>query len=105
MKATLISTSAFALIMAAALPTAVSAQTASTADANPAMQKGDVDAQTKPDIIVTGSRIARPEFSRPNPIQSFSAETIKDVGATNITDFLLRSPALLGSTKSSDTAG
>jgi len=104
-KATLISTSALALIMAAALPTAVCAQTASTADANPAMQKGDVDAQAKPDIIVTGSRIARPEFSRPNPIQSFSAETIKDVGATNITDFLLRSPALLGSTKSSDTAG
>lgn len=65
----------------------------------------DKDAADKADIVVTGSRIARPEFSRPNPIQSFNAESIKDVGATNITDFLQRSPALLGSTKSSDTAG
>ena len=63
------------------------------------------DTTSTKDIVVTGTRIARPEFSFPNPIQSFSAQAIKDVGATNITDFLLRSPALLGSTKSSDTAG
>lgn len=57
------------------------------------------------DIVVTGTRIARPEFNAPNPIQSFGAAEIKDVGATNVTDFLLRSPALLGSTTSLSTAG
>lgn len=58
-KATLISTSALALIMAAAIPTAVSAQTASTTNATlpravvdksvagPVMQKGDVDTKER----------------------------------------------------------
>ena len=76
MKATLISTSALALIMAAAIPTAVSAQTASTTNATlpravvdksvagPVMQKADVDTKeravryvmTAPAQIVTPSR-------------------------------------------------
>ncbi len=49
------------------------------------------------EIVVTGSRIARPEFAFPNPITSFTAESITQSGETDITDFLLDSPALQGS--------
>jgi outer membrane receptor protein involved in Fe transport len=57
------------------------------------------------EIVVTGSRIARPEFAFPNPIQAFTSETIEQSGDTNITDFLVDSPALLGSSTSADNAG
>jgi iron complex outermembrane receptor protein len=108
------SSSLLAIILGASIPSGALAQTVAppassasvTQDAGTVQTApSDPDAAGKPDIVVTGSRIARPEFSRPNPIQSFNAETIKDVGATNITEFLQRSPALLGSLKSSDTAG
>jgi outer membrane receptor protein involved in Fe transport len=56
-------------------------------------------------IVVTGSRIARPEFAFPNPIQAFTAETIEQSGETNVTQFLVDSPALLGSSTSADNAG
>ena len=56
-------------------------------------------------IVVTGSRIARPEFSFPNPIQAYTSETIQQAGATNLTDFLIDSPALRGSTDNIDVAG
>jgi outer membrane receptor protein involved in Fe transport len=56
-------------------------------------------------IIVTGSRIARPEFSNPNPIQVLDAANIEQTGKTNLTEVLADSPALLGSTRSIDTAG
>jgi outer membrane receptor protein involved in Fe transport len=57
------------------------------------------------EIVVTGSRIARPEVSFPNPIQSFTAENFEQSGDTNVTDFLLDSPALVGSSNSALTAG
>jgi len=56
-------------------------------------------------IIVTGSRILRPEFSFPNPVASFSDVTIEQSGKTNLTDFLVNSPALLGSMTNIDVAG
>lgn len=56
-------------------------------------------------ITITGSRIARPEFSYPNPIQSFTSEALSQSGDTNITDFLVDSPALAGSTTNQDVAG
>ena len=118
MRTSLFSTSSFfAIVAAAAIASSASAQTtptnppltqdpgadqSATAKSKPTIAAAE---DAKPDIVVTGTRIARPEFSFPNPIQSFNAESIKDAGATNITDFLLKSPALLGSTKSSDTAG
>jgi len=57
------------------------------------------------EIVVTGSRIARPEFSSPNPIQSFTSESIQQAGETNVTEFLLDSPALVGSTSSQFSSG
>lgn len=56
-------------------------------------------------IVVTGSRIARPEFSFPNPIQAYTSESIQQAGTTNLTDFLLDSPALRGSVDNQDVAG
>ncbi|WP_343520089.1 TonB-dependent receptor [Sphingomonas sp.] len=56
-------------------------------------------------VIITGSRIQRPEFATPNPIQAYDAETIEQSGETNLTQFLSNSPALLGSSLSSDNAG
>lgn len=66
-----------------------------------ALAQGDED-QT---IVVTGSRIARPEFSMPNPINSYTAESIEQSGDINITDFLLDNPALVGSNGNADTSG
>ncbi|WP_241527320.1 TonB-dependent receptor domain-containing protein [Sphingomonas turrisvirgatae] len=56
-------------------------------------------------IIVTGSRIARPEFAAPNPIQTFDSETIELSGKTDVVNILVDSPALLGSATTSDTSG
>lgn len=105
------SASASAQTTTAASPSTVAS--ASTAPGTTASDQGDLtgtktasgDADRNRDIVVTGTRIARPEFNAPNPIQSFGAAEIKDVGATNVTDFLLRSPALIGSTTSLSTAG
>ena len=57
------------------------------------------------DIVVTGSRIARPDFEAPNPIVSFNATDIQESGNTNLTNFLQRVPALTGSKDSAQTSG
>ena len=56
-------------------------------------------------IVVTGSRIPRPELEAPNPIQTFSADNLEQSGETNITDFLVDTPALVGSINSEFNAG
>jgi len=56
-------------------------------------------------IVVTGSRIARPELATPNPVQIISAQTIEQTGNVNLTDFLVDNPALLGSMTNIDVAG
>jgi outer membrane receptor protein involved in Fe transport len=93
----------------AALPTIASAQVADPAAQDEAAVATDeaaaAAAAADEDIVVTGSRIARPEFAFPNPIQSFTSETLEQSGQTNLTDFLTESPALLGSTTSQDSAG
>lgn len=57
------------------------------------------------DIVVTGSRIQRPDYQAPNPIVSFDAAKIQDSGNTNVTEFLRRIPALTNSLDSTRTAG
>ena len=57
------------------------------------------------DIVVTGSRIVRPDFRAPNPIVSTTAKDIVESGQTNVTNFLLRVPALTNSVDSTQTAG
>lgn len=57
------------------------------------------------DIVVTGSRIARPETDFPNPITSVTAAAIEQSGRTNLTDLLTQTPALLGSSTSAQNSG
>jgi iron complex outermembrane receptor protein len=70
---------------------------APTADAAPAAQNTD--------IVVTGSRIKRPDYEMPNPVVSFDAAKIQQSGNTNLTSFLQRVPALSNSLDSTRTAG
>lgn len=103
----------FASISAAALvASAASAQVAPTPQQDPvdgAPTAEDVgtpsDEPQSEEVVVTGSRIARPEIDQPNPVTSFSAATLEQSGRTNVTDFLVQNPALLGSLTSADQAG
>ena len=63
------------------------------------------DGNTGGDVVVTGSRIRRPDFDSPSPIVSLGAATIQQSGATNLTDFLTGFPALHGSSTSADNSG
>lgn len=56
-------------------------------------------------IVVTGSRIARPDFANPNPIVTMDAAAIERSGTTNVTEFLADNPALLGSQTQYASAG
>lgn len=87
-----------------AAPLAIIAMFASV----PALAQDEPAAETVDEsdaIVVTGSRIARPELSSPNPVQVISAETIQRTGNVNLTDYLVENPALLGSTTNIDVAG
>ncbi|MEI5687530.1 TonB-dependent receptor plug domain-containing protein [Sphingomonas kyungheensis] len=57
------------------------------------------------DIVVTGSRIQRPDYAAPNPIVSFGAADLQQSGNTNVTTFLQRVPALTNSLDNTRTAG
>ncbi|RYD30328.1 MAG: TonB-dependent receptor [Sphingomonadales bacterium] len=95
-----------ALALAGLAPTAA-AQTAAQPE-DEALQTSvdqDVPEDQGEAIVVTGSRIARPEISAPNPIVSFSSATIEQSGRVNLTDFLVQNPALLGSLTSADQSG
>ncbi|WP_163959990.1 TonB-dependent receptor plug domain-containing protein [Sphingomonas insulae] len=62
-------------------------------------------ASTGDDIVVTGSRIRRPDYEAPNPIVSFGAADLQQSGNTNVTNFLQRVPALTNSLDNTRTAG
>lgn len=83
----------------AAIGNPVQAQAPTQSPAPPAADPGAND------IVVTGTRIARPEFAAPNPIVSVRAVDIQDSGDTNVTNFLQRIPALVGSLDNTQTSG
>src|SRR6188768_2483962 len=56
-------------------------------------------------IVVTGSRIARPELALPNPVVALGAANLEQSGKVNVTDFLADQPALIGSQTSTLSAG
>ena len=70
-------------------------------DAAPAT---DTPADDTP-IVVTGSRIARPEAASANPVVAMTADTMQRVGTANVTDFLKSVPALTGSAGAYDNSG
>lgn len=110
-----LSTSSFvALALAAASATPAFAQAAPGDAAQPSTTVTQAQAKVSTatpapvdgsEIVVTGSRITRTQFSAPNPITSFSAADIQQSGRTNLTDFLERTPALIGSSGSFDNSG
>lgn len=63
------------------------------------------DGTTSEEVVVTGSRIRRPDFDTPSPVISLGAATIQQSGTTNLTDFLTGFPALQGSSTSADNSG
>lgn len=73
------------------------------ADAAPVIVAEDEAAEEA--IVVTGSRIARPELEVANPIVAITAEAIEKTGQVNITDILIRNPALIASRGSSLSGG
>lgn len=100
-------TTSFAALMLAQATSPAAAQTAPQAEA-PAATSDQIDEDMngqEGEIVVTGSRIARPEISAPNPMVSFSAAAIEQSGRVNLTDFLVQNPALLGSLTSADQSG
>lgn len=56
-------------------------------------------------IIVTGSRIARPQVDTPNPVMTVSNDDIVQSGTTNLTDYLKKLPSLAGSLDSFQNSG
>lgn len=56
-------------------------------------------------VVVTGTRIPRPEVELPTPVQTVSGTDISNVGTTNLTDYLTQLPSLVASLTQYDTSG
>lgn len=82
-----------ATAMAGVLPTAVIAQTTSTTSAAPTKVAAEEEA-TRDAIIVTGSRIRRPNLESTVPIVSVSGEEFFQTGAISVGDTLNDLPQL-----------
>lgn len=91
------------LLVGASLASSAWAQDA--APAAPQDQTAAAAVDETQDVVVTGSRIARPDYEAPSPIVSFNAANIQQSGETNLTDFLQRVPALVGSRDSTRAGG
>jgi len=59
-------------------------------------------AEEEEEIIVTGTRVPRPDFAYSNPVTSVTDEAIEYSGTTNLTDFLSDVPALTNSFDNND---
>ncbi len=79
---------------------------AAMASVGPVAAQDDVDDAADDDVIVvTGSRIAKPDYAYSNPVVSVDAEAIQYSGQTNITDLLQELPALTSSRDTSVESG
>ena len=95
-----------ALLSGAMLLVAPVAQAQTAPAPTPTATQANADGtEPGPDIVVTGSRIRRPEYEAPNPIVSFGAADLAQSGNTNVTTFLQRVPALTNSLDNTRTAG
>lgn len=81
------------LLQAASAPLALGLALA----ASPATAQEDVSAVPGDRIVVTGSRIVRPEVEGASPVTAVTDEAIANSGLTNVTDVLRQVPALVGS--------
>ena len=96
--------SGLALIGGMSAATAQNATPATTSTPSTAQAVVPAEANIS-EIVVTGSRIGHTTFDAPNPITSFNAADIQASGRTNLTDYLERVPALIGSSGSYDNSG
>ncbi|WP_447750430.1 TonB-dependent receptor plug domain-containing protein [Sphingopyxis fribergensis] len=92
-----------ALLASTSWTAPAAAQQQSPPDADQA--DGEAASTPRDDIVVTGTRIARPELDFPNPVTSYSAAAIEQSGQTSLADFLVQSPALVGSRTGDLTGG
>ncbi|MBB5687666.1 TonB-dependent receptor plug domain-containing protein [Sphingobium boeckii] len=72
---------------------------------NSSQAEDEAIASSPDEIVVTGSRIARPELDVANPIVTVTAQAIENTGQINITDVLTRNPALTASVGGSLSGG
>jgi iron complex outermembrane receptor protein len=56
-------------------------------------------------VVVTGTRIPQPDYIMPSPVVSIGSEEIAHNGTTNLTDYLQRIPALVGSLNNYGSTG
>jgi len=94
-------TSAGIAALALTLPAGAAAQDAENTDVTTQQdeaESGDV-------ILVTGTRIQRPEAATATPIVAITAENIQQSGLTNVTEVLTQTPALFNSEDNFDAAG
>ncbi|MBC8024579.1 MAG: TonB-dependent receptor [Steroidobacteraceae bacterium] len=84
---------------------ALAAQPAFAQETAPDNAGTEEEAASQSEIVVTGSRIARPELEVANPIVAISAEEIEQSGLINVTDVLIRNPALTASIDGSLSGG
>lgn len=79
--------------------------TAAHAQEAPAQEGVAAASEDESPIVITGSRIARPEADSPNPVVSINSATLQQSGQVNLTDLLVTNPALVGSSTSADAGG
>ncbi|WP_353226991.1 TonB-dependent receptor [Novosphingobium sp.] len=79
------------------------------APAPAAEQAAAPEAPAATDIVVTGTRVRRPDYNTASPVVSFGSALLQQSGTVNFTDFLTSLPALLNSSgayaNSGDRAG
>lgn len=99
-------TASLAAIGLASIASPVLAQDAPAQDTAQDQTDTNADAPSADStIVVTGSRIRRPDFETASPIFSVGAQDVQQSGTTNLTDFLTGYPALVGSSTSRDNSG
>ncbi|MCI1143406.1 hypothetical protein MOP88_15595 [Sphingomonas sp. WKB10] len=93
-----------ALSMALAAPAFAQTTSAAPADASPPPPQTNPGDIAPDDIMVTGTRIVRDGFKSPTPLTVATQEDILNTSPTNnIADFVNQLPALVGSTRPSNS--
>lgn len=88
--------------LAFALPSFAAAQDVTVASDEAADDQAEGAANA---IVVTGTRIQRPEAANATPVVAITAENIIQLGVTNVTELLSQTPALFNSEANFDAAG
>jgi outer membrane receptor protein involved in Fe transport len=87
-----------AIGLSVGIPSLASAQEAVVSDE-------DVVEESAEPILVTGTRIQRPEAATATPVVAITSENIIQSGINNVTELLAQSPALIGSETNFSAAG